>query len=63
MGVSRHSQIDCNRDTEIGNNILTMKEQIAHKRTYTEDHDADLMQIELNSLIEQQRKLKERANE
>ena len=56
MGVTKRSQLDCNRDTEIGNKIIQFKEEIAHKRTYIENNDADLQQIELDSIIEQQRK-------
>jgi hypothetical protein len=40
----------------MGNDILKLKEEIAHKRTYTENNDADLQQIELEALIEQQRR-------
>jgi hypothetical protein len=56
MGVMKRSELDCNKSTEIGNDILKFKEEVAHKRTYIEDNDADLQQIGLNALIEQQRR-------
>lgn len=56
MVVMKRSKLDCNKSTKIGNDILKLKEEIAHKRTYIEDNDADLQQIGLNALIEQQRR-------
>jgi hypothetical protein len=56
MGVTKRSRLDCNKSTDLGNKILELKEEIAHKRTYIENNDADLQQIELNALIEQQRR-------
>jgi hypothetical protein len=56
MGVTKRSRLDCNKSTDLGNKILQFKEEIAHKRTYIENNDADLQQIELDSIIEQQRK-------
>jgi hypothetical protein len=56
MGVTKRSHLDCNKNTDLGNKIIQFKEEIAHKRTYIENNDADLQQIELNALIEQQRR-------
>ncbi len=59
MPVTRRSQLDCNTTDNMGERILELKEIIAHKLTYQEDSDAELLQIELEALIEQNRRRKD----
>ena len=53
MALRRPIALDAMQTNDLGERIRDLKERIAHLNTYFEDHDTALLEMTLESLIEQ----------
>ena len=56
MGVvTKRSNLDCNRESDMETTIRDTQEQLAHVLAYQEGGDPDLLRIKLEALQERQK--------
>ncbi len=56
MGLRRVSEIDCSRIDVLSSSIRELREKIAHLEEYT-DTDVELMKLQLESMITQEKNI------